>query len=212
MPIEKLSKANFTLYGLCLRFISGTQASLKRLGEKTEASIFQSFHYSTNRCILEKRKINHYSSVKRPSRMIIYQSGSYPSILQSSNQTSHVQIYWYHQYRRVTVSFQRINWMKDPIIDWRLSYSLAEIYTVKFIYRTWIANNFFFRAHFFVCTTNRDLGPLNPSNASPVYLPYPNFGIIVPALICNLMPSTVWGEIFCPFPNFNGCTVEIWNG
>ena len=24
------------------------------------------------------------------------------------------------------------------------------------------------------------------------------------------MPSKVWGEITYPFPNFNGCTVELW--
>ena len=24
------------------------------------------------------------------------------------------------------------------------------------------------------------------------------------------MPSTVWDEITYPFPNFNGCTVEVW--
>ena len=24
------------------------------------------------------------------------------------------------------------------------------------------------------------------------------------------MPSNVWYEITCPFPNFNGATVEVW--
>ena len=24
------------------------------------------------------------------------------------------------------------------------------------------------------------------------------------------MPSEVWGEITCPFPNFSGTTVEVW--
>ena len=26
----------------------------------------------------------------------------------------------------------------------------------------------------------------------------------------NYMPSKVWDEITYPFPNFNGCTVEVW--
>ena len=25
------------------------------------------------------------------------------------------------------------------------------------------------------------------------------------------MSSKVWGEIIQPFPNFNGCTVEVWD-
>ena len=28
--------------------------------------------------------------------------------------------------------------------------------------------------------------------------------------ICNHMPNKVWDEIIYPFPNFNGCTVEVW--
>ena len=33
---------------------------------------------------------------------------------------------------------------------------------------------------------------------------------LIPAWISNHMPSKVWGEITYPFPNFNGCTVEVW--
>ena len=28
----------------------------------------------------------------------------------------------------------------------------------------------------------------------------------------NHMPSKMWDEITYPFPNFNGCTVDVWNG
>ena len=34
--------------------------------------------------------------------------------------------------------------------------------------------------------------------------------ILIPAWICNLVFSKVWGEITFAFPNFNGCTVEVW--
>ena len=33
---------------------------------------------------------------------------------------------------------------------------------------------------------------------------------IFPAWISNHMSSKVWGEITYPFPNFNGCTVDVW--
>ena len=33
---------------------------------------------------------------------------------------------------------------------------------------------------------------------------------LIPAWISNHMPSKVWEEIIYPFPNFNGCTVEVW--
>ena len=33
-----------------------------------------------------------------------------------------------------------------------------------------------------------------------------------PAWISNHMPSKVWDEITLPFWNFNGYTVEVWNG
>ena len=32
----------------------------------------------------------------------------------------------------------------------------------------------------------------------------------ISAWISNHMPSEVWDEITYPFPNFNGCTVEVW--
>ena len=32
---------------------------------------------------------------------------------------------------------------------------------------------------------------------------------IIPALLSNHAPSKVWVEIIYPFPNFNGCTVEV---
>ena len=32
----------------------------------------------------------------------------------------------------------------------------------------------------------------------------------LPAWISNHMPSKVWDEITYPFPNFNSCTVEVW--
>ena len=32
----------------------------------------------------------------------------------------------------------------------------------------------------------------------------------IPAWISGHMPSKVWDEIIYPFPNFNGCTVEVW--
>ena len=34
----------------------------------------------------------------------------------------------------------------------------------------------------------------------------------IPTLISNYMLSNVWDEITDPFPNFNGCTVEVWEG
>ena len=33
----------------------------------------------------------------------------------------------------------------------------------------------------------------------------------IPAWISNHMPSRVWDEINHPFPNFNGCTNEVWD-
>ena len=30
--------------------------------------------------------------------------------------------------------------------------------------------------------------------------------------ISNYMPIKMWNEITYPFPNFNGCTVEVWKG
>ena len=33
---------------------------------------------------------------------------------------------------------------------------------------------------------------------------------LIPAWISNHMPCKVSDEIICPFPNFNGCTVEVW--
>ena len=33
---------------------------------------------------------------------------------------------------------------------------------------------------------------------------------LIPAWISNHMPSKVWDEISYPFPNFNSCTVEVW--
>ena len=34
--------------------------------------------------------------------------------------------------------------------------------------------------------------------------------ILTPACRSNCMPSKVWDKITYPFPNFNGCTVEVW--
>ena len=33
---------------------------------------------------------------------------------------------------------------------------------------------------------------------------------VTPAWISNHMSNEVWDEITYPFPNFNGCTVEVW--
>ena len=33
---------------------------------------------------------------------------------------------------------------------------------------------------------------------------------LIPALIIHYMPCKVLDEITYPFPNFNGCTVEVW--
>ena len=33
---------------------------------------------------------------------------------------------------------------------------------------------------------------------------------LIPVWIRNRMPSEVWDEIIYPFPNFNGCTVKVW--
>ena len=33
---------------------------------------------------------------------------------------------------------------------------------------------------------------------------------IIPARISNYIHFKMWGEIAYPFPNFNGCTVEVW--
>ena len=33
---------------------------------------------------------------------------------------------------------------------------------------------------------------------------------LFPAWISNHMPNKVWDEITYPFPNFNGCSVEVW--
>ena len=35
---------------------------------------------------------------------------------------------------------------------------------------------------------------------------------LTPAWISNHMRSKVWAEVTYPFPNFNGCTVEVWEG
>ena len=34
--------------------------------------------------------------------------------------------------------------------------------------------------------------------------------ILIPAWISNHMPNKVWDKITYPFPNFNGCTVVVW--
>ena len=34
--------------------------------------------------------------------------------------------------------------------------------------------------------------------------------ILIPIWISNYIHSKVWDDFFYPFPNFNGCTVEIW--
>ena len=39
---------------------------------------------------------------------------------------------------------------------------------------------------------------------------YWNRFTLIPAWISNHMSSNVWNEIAHPFPNFNGCTVEVW--
>ena len=33
---------------------------------------------------------------------------------------------------------------------------------------------------------------------------------MISAWISNHMPAKVWDEITCPFPNFNGSTIEVW--
>ena len=33
---------------------------------------------------------------------------------------------------------------------------------------------------------------------------------LIPARISNHMPSKVWDKITYPLPNFNGCTIEVW--
>ena len=37
-------------------------------------------------------------------------------------------------------------------------------------------------------------------------------GTLIPAWISNHMPSKMWYKITSPFPNFNGCTFDVWNG
>ena len=44
------------------------------------------------------------------------------------------------------------------------------------------------------------------TNLRPVLLTSLN----IPTLISNYMLSNLWCEITYPFPNFNGCTVEVW--
>ena len=39
---------------------------------------------------------------------------------------------------------------------------------------------------------------------------YLSLNVLIPAWINNLMPSEVLFEITYLFPNFNGCTVEVW--
>ena len=36
-----------------------------------------------------------------------------------------------------------------------------------------------------------------------------SFWFLIPACMSKHMPSTMWDEITYPFPNFNGCTVEV---
>ena len=33
---------------------------------------------------------------------------------------------------------------------------------------------------------------------------------LIPAWISNYMPNKVWDVIAYPFPNFNSCTIEVW--
>ena len=41
--------------------------------------------------------------------------------------------------------------------------------------------------------------------------PFTNNGsTLIPAWISNNMPSKMWDEITYSYPNFNGCTVEVW--
>ena len=40
--------------------------------------------------------------------------------------------------------------------------------------------------------------------------PLYKYGFLILAWICNHMPCKVWDEITYPFPNFNSCTVEVW--
>ena len=41
-------------------------------------------------------------------------------------------------------------------------------------------------------------------------LDYCQMDSLIPAWIKNYMSSKVWEEITYPFPNFNGCTIEVW--
>ena len=41
----------------------------------------------------------------------------------------------------------------------------------------------------------------------PLWLTWIN---LIPIWINNHIPNKLWGEITNPFPNFNGCTVEVW--
>ena len=48
---------------------------------------------------------------------------------------------------------------------------------------------------------------MNPSSAPPLCYHGLTF---IPALMINYIHYKVWGEITYSFPNFKGCTVEVW--
>ena len=43
-----------------------------------------------------------------------------------------------------------------------------------------------------------------------MYCTEPHRSILIPTWISNYIHYYVWDEITYPFPNFNGCTVEVW--
>ena len=50
-------------------------------------------------------------------------------------------------------------------------------------------------------------GPFVPTPRGPFYY----HGLtLIPAWISNFIHCKLWYEIIYPFPNFNGCTVEVW--
>ena len=65
-----------------------------------------------------------------------------------------------------------------------------------------MGNNVFFnRGQHCACF----LAPLVPRG------PFYKHGLtLIPAWISNYMPSKMWDEITYPFPNFNGCTIGVW--
>ena len=64
--------------------------------------------------------------------------------------------------------------------------------------------------HFVCCSRGKKKYIIYEVHMPPIVL-HGHLGYLLLTLInFNHMPGKVWDEVTYPFPNFNGCTVEVW--